>query len=344
MQACIFDAHTHLHRHPSPEAALRSALASGLTSIVVCATSPEDYAAVLSLCQAHPQHLLPSFGLHPWWVGAQVDDSWQGALTAALTQATASGLSVGLGECGLDFSPKALAANPEPAQRSALAFQLRLAATLNLPVSLHCVRAHRALHSELAALPALPRGLLLHSWAGSLGDASRLLALTPHCLFSFSGGLVASAARALAGTPRVQGCASRDTLASLRGLPSSSICFETDAPDQAFQQHVSGQLRAAWGEEVQGAEAAEAAAAPTLELAGGTGSSNSCSSSAGCCDPEAEGGLAAAVPQPSNSPEHLRQVIKAAAVLLRGKYSREAEKELEGCSLERLRYLFCPSQ
>lgn len=317
----VFDAHTHLHKHATPEDALNRALANGVTDMLVCGTSPDDWEAVRALCAAHPSTLYPNLGVHPWYAGAAgPPSSWVGALEAAL-RATPR---CGVGECGLDFSPRGLAQSSEAVQVAALRAQLALAAALRLPVSLHCVRAHRSLLDEVAALAAagdagLPRGLILHSWAGRPVDAARLQALLP-CVFSFSGGLVASAARQLAGGERTPGCASRDTLASLSAVPPEARALETDAPDQPFCAHLTPQLLAAWGVEgaggdsssaTKGSAPAPADAAAAAEAAGSSASGSSIAAGAPpCC----------ATPSSSaqNSPEHLFHIARAAVTLLHG--------------------------
>ncbi len=366
--ARLWDAHTHLHLHPAPAAALSRALSAGLTDLVVCATRPSDWPAVLALCAAAPGALIPSLGVHPYHAAAAgPPHTWLPALEAALDAAAAAAPRLGIGECGLDLSPRALAANPLPVQLAALQAQLALAAARGLAVSLHCVRAQKELLGALqqaaaAAAPGspragLPRGLLLHSWGGRPADARRLQALGVPCVFSFAGGLVGAAARALgaAGGARTPACASRDCLASWAALPGAVRALETDAPDQGFQRSVTQALRAAWaggGQETgEGglAAAAGAAAEPVIGEGGAAGAGGAAAGSCGgssaaagaavaaqCCgggggvgggDAEraaGEGGAEAAAAaaaveaEEPNEPAHVLQVAAAGALLQHG--------------------------
>ena len=252
----LADAHTHSHLCVGGGAsAIAGAFAAGVTIVVVCATSPEDWSAVESACAGGTGLglglALPSLGVHPWHVGAAGDVSvWAPQLLARLRALRGGGgvavRGVGVGEAGLDRSEKALLLSPWHAQVEALNAQIAVAAELHAPLSLHCVRAQTHLVKLLrAAAPALPSALLLHSWAGTPRDAAALRALGIPCVFSFSGGLVAASKASMAGAeaaaqglpppPRTPGAAGKDALASLLTLPASVIAFETDSPDQGWE-------------------------------------------------------------------------------------------------------------
>jgi len=308
----MIDAHTHLHLHSDPSAALLRARSAGVTALVVCATQPSDFPAVLALCATSPAHLIASFGVHPWRAAAAgPPGEWLESLEAHLDRAAAAGVRAAVGEVGLDRGPKCPGGEGAwEAQVGALTAQLRLAARRGLAASVHCVKAQPQLLEALAALaPALPAGLLLHSWAGSPAQAARLReVMGGRVVFSFAGCVVASACRALAeggGGGGAPGGAGRDALASLRALPLSELAFETDAPDQPFLHNVTaafssrrggGSGGASGGREGGGGEAAAAAA--------------------GCCA-AAEAGGGGAAKRPPNEPALISDVVLAGA-LLRG--------------------------
>lgn len=213
-----------------------------------------------------------ALGVHPWWAAGLYggleaapptfeeasSHSALRAYMAALGEALAAYPALGVGECGLDLAPRALANNPLHLQRAVLIAQLELAWTLGRTVSLHCVRASEELTALLAAFVAEARqrdaaaqragggfrGLLMHSWAGSSAAADAVLAVfTPlriPVVFSFNGSVVPAVDEIWAGsggssrgvfTARP---ASKSSLACLLHLPSSCLAFETDAPDQGF--------------------------------------------------------------------------------------------------------------
>lgn len=239
----MIDAHTHLHLHPLPQAAIEKARSQGVSTILVCATQPSDFEAVYQLCCTNPEVLIPSFGVHPYHALSSGPPShWISELDRFVALSKSRGMRPGVGECGLDKSPKGLERSSWDAQISVFSAQLKYAASQKLPISIHCVRSQRDLLSILQEIRPGPAGLLLHSWAGKPGDALRLQSLGIPCVFSFSGAIVSSAVGGTHG-------ASKDCLESLKKLPPASICFETDSPDQTFVHGLTKETLESWGEE-----------------------------------------------------------------------------------------------
>jgi len=131
---------------------------------------------------------------------------------------------VGVGECGLDGPAAGPGAGPFPAgldrQRAVLGGHLALARKHDLPVLLHCLRAHPALLPLLEAAP-LPRGGLLHSYSGGAADVPRYAAAGMG--FSFAGPVTYERARR--------------PLQAARAVPRDRLFLETDAPDQTPRPH-----------------------------------------------------------------------------------------------------------
>ena len=156
------------------------------------------------------------------------------------------------GEIGLDHSARGLAAAPWARQLRSFNAQLAVAARLARPCSLHCVQAFGPLADAVAEVlrdarassgAAAPLALLLHSYAGSPGFARQLLAVpgvdAARTLFSFNGTLAIACAseflvRRGAAAGDVPRGAGKDAIKTLERLAHSQLCFETDAPDQAF--------------------------------------------------------------------------------------------------------------
>lgn len=215
-----FDAHNHLHDAwlaPHRERILADLAAAGVHAAVVNGTSESNWPDVAALCAAPPPdcdvrapisaRLLPSFGLHPWDAGNRSPD-WQRALLAFLGAAPAGSASASptsglraprapfVGEIGLDRwmldrarpdDPRlaGLRRAPLDEQREVFLWQLELAATRDLPVTIHCIDAYGPLLDALTAARRPARGFLLHAYAGSVEMVKRFADLGAY--FSFNG-------------------------------------------------------------------------------------------------------------------------------------------------------------
>jgi TatD DNase family protein len=198
MPAAHFDSHCHLQ---DPRLAGRvqdvvaRAQAAGVSHMVCCATREADWERVLELARAHAC-VLPMLGLHPWFA-AEVAAGWVDRLRARVT---ASG--AGIGECGLDFS------RDRAGQEAVFLAQLRLARELDLPLSIHCVRAWGRLTALLRATGIPAAGALVHAFSGSRETAAELQGLGLYLSF---------------------GC-TRGEPPALASVASDRLLFETDAP------------------------------------------------------------------------------------------------------------------
>lgn len=216
----LYDAHNHLQDERfagQTEKLIAAARAEGLTAMVVNGSGVEDWPAVAALARAHPDIVIPSFGVHPWYAHEQPAD-WMDQLAYWLREFPAAGV----GEIGLDRWKPDL---PWDGQREVFEAQLRLAADLNRPASIHCLQAWGALVETLDQTARPMRGILLHSYGGSAELVARLLPMGAH--FSFPG-YFADARKA-----RQQ--------EAFRAIPLERLLIETDAPDQplpdAFVAH-----------------------------------------------------------------------------------------------------------
>jgi TatD DNase family protein len=206
-----FDAHNHLQ--DSRLAGKADVWLPALENLpigraVVNGTSESDWHAVAALAARHPW-VIPSFGLHPWKVGAETHH-WVSVLKDFLTAHP----TAGVGEIGLDrwIQPHDL-----PAQIRVFKTQLELAAELERPASIHCLRAWGALHEILSQsrLPAC--GFLLHAYGGPVEMIRDFESLGAY--FSFSPAFLHPAK---AGKRNLFLRISKDR-----------ILVETDAPDMA---------------------------------------------------------------------------------------------------------------
>jgi len=122
--------------------------------LVVNGTREADWERVAELARAYPGRVLPSFGLHPWYVN-EASEHWRGRLPGFL-----DAMPSGVGEVGLD---RWIEGFDSSKQEEAFRFQIRLAAERGVPLSIHCLKAWGRM-LEILEEEALPDcGFLLHS-------------------------------------------------------------------------------------------------------------------------------------------------------------------------------------
>jgi TatD DNase family protein len=202
------DSHNHLHDPRLGDvgpiiAAMRGV---GVTRCVVNATREDDWQAVENLALAHPDLVIPAFGIHPWHAHT-AEHGWQERLAGLLEKHPHSSI----GECGLDQWVSSPAIET---QLPVFIDQLRLARETGRPATIHCLKAWGPLFDAFASAPP-PSRFLMHSFGGSIETARRLIPLGAY--FSFSGHLLHERKRAV--------------LEVFRQLPPERILLETDAPD-----------------------------------------------------------------------------------------------------------------
>lgn len=155
-----FDAHNHfqderLDAHRDQIAAQLPA--AGLVRGVVAGSGEEDWASVADLARRH-SWVVPSFGVHPWYVKEQSAE-WKETLQGFLREFPAAGV----GEIGLDRWIE----NPDvDLQVRMFRVQMELAAQENRPATVHCLRAFGLLEETLRDVARPERGFLLHSYGG----------------------------------------------------------------------------------------------------------------------------------------------------------------------------------
>ena len=206
----LYDAHNHLQDERftgRQDVLVAEARAVGVARMVVNGSCAEDWPAVAELARRHPGFVIPSFGLHPWYVPERKDD-WREQLARWLEFPGAV-----VGEIGLDRWKPDL---PWDDQEEAFIFQLDEAAHRNVPASIHCLQAWGRLVELLEQFPRPARGFVLHSYGGSAELIERLVPLGAY--FSLPG--------YYAHERKAQ---QRETF---RHVPADRLLIETDAPDQ----------------------------------------------------------------------------------------------------------------
>lgn len=245
----LFDSHVHLQDPRLAErltATLAEAAEAGVTRMLCCGLRESDWPLVSRIARAHPDTVLPAFGLHPGECAGRTD-RWLETLRGFLQDHPGAAV----GETGLDRPSES--GNAEE-QESLFQAQLLLARELRRPLVVHNRRATERLLARLDAAGPFPDGLLLHSFGGPPELIARFLPL--NAWFSFSASATWPSAR------RVR--------AALRATPRDRLLLETDAP-YARVEREDGSGRADAGVPADLAVIARAAAAvrnePVAEIA-----------------------------------------------------------------------------
>ncbi|MCC4799655.1 deoxyribonuclease YjjV [Enterovibrio norvegicus] len=205
----MIDTHCHFDFPPfsdDPAYWVSRSVDAGLTSIIVPSVTADRWPSVRSLSTSHSP-LYFAVGLHPVWSSSHKEGDIA-ALEAFL--ATSPEKCVAVGECGLDFMIDD--ANPQ-AQIDILKQQLTLAETFQLPVILHCRKAHNELLQVLNGFPNV-KGVL-HAFSGS--KEMGLNYIKRGFLLGIGGTITYERAN--------------KTRNAIVELPLSAMVLETDAPD-----------------------------------------------------------------------------------------------------------------
>jgi TatD DNase family protein len=216
MSRRLYDAHNHLQdeRFASPsEELMATAAKEGLVKMVVNGSCEEDWPKVLDLARRHSE-VLPSFGYHPWYVKVRSPD-WQKKLAKFLDEVPSA-----VGEIGLD---RWIEDYDTLQQEEVFIWQLRLAETRNLPVSIHCLKAWGRLLEILQSEPRPKCGFVLHSFGGPKEMVPALTELGAY--FSFPGYFA-----------HERKLKQRE---AFRAVPADRLLIETDAPDQLLPEKLS---------------------------------------------------------------------------------------------------------
>ena len=208
----LADAHCHL-QDPRIRAALPSLLdqarAQGVRSWIVNATRETDWPEVSVLANSIPG-VRAAFGLHPWWQTERTH-GWRERLVEILIKHP----DASVGETGLDlWMPSADIED----QKAVLRDHLEVCRIVGRPVSIHCLKAWSDLLAVMKSEAPIPRGFLLHSYAGPAVMIDEWVELG--AFFSFSPYFLSPKKATV-----------REMFRSR--IPLKRILVETDAPDMA---------------------------------------------------------------------------------------------------------------
>ncbi|KMZ70134.1 Hydrolase, TatD family [Zostera marina] len=222
----IFDAHCHLQDNRIYRIApklIRKATEVGVQRFTINGIFEGDWHLVKQMADEYPS-IIPSFGLHPWYVGER-SPNWFENLKGYIDSTP----SAAIGEIGLDRGSYGRIVNFET-QVDVFQKQLEFAKSVKRPVSIHCVNAFGRLLEILQRVGPFPEAVVLHSYVGSSEMVSALAKLG--CYFSFSGHLTFHSHAKAKKTVNL--------------VPIDKILLETDAPDglPKFDNSMSSLLHA----------------------------------------------------------------------------------------------------
>ena len=210
----LIDTHTHLD-FPDFDHDRRQVLAHsrqlGVQRMVVLGVYQQNWQRLWDLVQ-EDEGLFAAFGLHPVYL----DEHRPADLTELgdwLTRLKGHRQLCAVGEIGLDYFLEQL---DRERQQRLFEAQLKLAVDFQLPALLHVRRSHAAVIATLKRI-RLPRGGIIHAFAGSFEEAREYIKLG----FKLGLGGAATWPQALR-MHRV-----------IAELPLDSVVLETDSPDMA---------------------------------------------------------------------------------------------------------------
>lgn len=218
----MIDTHCHLDlvvRKKNLPQVLKEAKLAEVRAMIVPGINLNNWPEIEQLAHEHSDVYF-ALGFHPLFI----EENWkQGAekLLERIPQALASKKCVAIGECGLDFY---FGREQESQQKMLLAEQVRIANQFQLPVILHCRKAHQDMISLLKQHRPLYGGVI-HGFSGSYQQAMDYINLG----LKIGVGGVISYERA------------QKTRATIAALPLESLVLETDAPDMPLSGY-QGQI------------------------------------------------------------------------------------------------------
>ncbi|KEQ19803.1 hypothetical protein GZ78_08065 [Endozoicomonas numazuensis] len=209
----MFDSHCHLdfpEFDKDREETLNQCWDERIRSICIPATEARFWPRILKLFNQKPDSVrrYVALGLHPYFLDSH-KESHLDDLKESLKHHSETVSAVG--EIGLDY---ALADSNRVQQHYYFVRQLAVADQFNLPVILHCRKAHDDILKQLRQFK-LKNGGIVHAFSGSEQQARQYIELG----FKLGFGGTITYERA------------RKTRQLVATLPLSSLVLETDAPD-----------------------------------------------------------------------------------------------------------------
>ena len=130
----LIDTHAHLDEVENLDKAVEEGRQAGLVAVIAVGQGYESNLKILDISEKHKHFVYPALGLHPWNLGKM--DASKVDLTLHLIEDNIE-KAVGIGEIGLDYDKRVIAAADKERQKEAFKSVLELARRYSKPVSVH---------------------------------------------------------------------------------------------------------------------------------------------------------------------------------------------------------------
>lgn len=203
------DCHNHLQDKAfdqDRQETIAMALRHRIQYSLVNGTHPHDWTKIERLAQQY-EYVIPCFGLHPWFINDIQGTDWQPQLRSLLEKSPS-----GVGEFGLDQWKKGASLE---LQIPVFRFQWPLAANLDRPAMIHCLKAWGPLMKEIQQASNRPNRFMIHGFGGPTDLIAPLTKAGAY--FSVAGNILHSR--------RIK------AQQALQAIPINRLLIETDAPD-----------------------------------------------------------------------------------------------------------------
>ncbi len=216
----FIDAHCHLSE-PEPFSGagewIKRAHENNVRHILLGGVEPPEWENQKKLHASHPETILTSFGIHPWWIESKSREVLDQELKCLEIEAPHA---QAIGETGLDFHSKR---NPERFADQEYFFRAQIALALRFgkPLVLHIVSAHEQALQIVRETGASDLPMLIHSFSGSAEVAKQWVKLG--AFLSFSGTILWKDRH-------------EKVKKALTQTPLENLLFETDSPHQAWRE------------------------------------------------------------------------------------------------------------
>ncbi len=159
----FFDTHIHLTDFSKPISDTLQELDNADVSKCVCVSAKEeDWDKIAQVYSIKPSTIIPSFGLHPWYITH--DLSWREKLHFYIRRFP----NAAIGECGFDKKSPA----DFERQKETFEYQLELAHQYHRPLILHIVKSENYVMPYFGKLPSRT---VFHSFSGSVQMLNKIL-------------------------------------------------------------------------------------------------------------------------------------------------------------------------
>jgi TatD DNase family protein len=189
------------------------AVEQGVKQFIVPSYDADSLERTNRIVSGRPGVLFPAFGIHPWYVSDSTD------VDCLVVPYLSNRGAVAVGEIGLDLAP---GCPPIEWQIPVFERQLAMAVEHDLPVIVHCRKAHEQLYQVLWAYKGALRGVM-HSYSGSTDLMFKFLDLG--LFIAFSGSVTRKTARKYH--------------RNAKEVPADRLLLETDAPSIATEMTVA---------------------------------------------------------------------------------------------------------